>query len=111
MVESLVPLTRIAVINKTINIAGKLIQIGIPNKVGTKVSGFAATILEAVKGSFTSQTGGLANHAGKNFSNPLINCTKWFDQAHATAINPIAYSNIKTQPTIQAANSPRVANV
>ena len=32
--ESLVPLTNIQVINKTIKIAGKLIQIGTPNKVG-----------------------------------------------------------------------------
>ena len=34
LVESFVPFTKIIVINKTIRIAGKLIQIGIPINVG-----------------------------------------------------------------------------
>ena len=86
-------------------------QSGTPKSLGTNVSGFSARILVAENISLTSQTGGCAIQDGKSLSNPLKNWTKWFDQAHATAIKPIAYSSIKTQPTIHAANSPRVANV
>ena len=34
---------------------------------------------------------------------------KWFDQPEETVLAPMAYSSVRSQPMIQANNSPRVA--
>ena len=52
-VESLVPLTKIAVVNNTtIIIAGKFIHIGTPKSVGTCILGSSATNFDTVNTSF-----------------------------------------------------------
>ena len=48
-VESLVPLTKIAVVNNTIIIAGKFIHIGTPKSVGTCILGSSATNFDTVE--------------------------------------------------------------
>ena len=51
----------------------------------------------------------VVSHGGITSPKPFSSSTKYPDQDTATATLPIAYSMMRSQPMIQATNSPSVA--
>ena len=57
----------------------------------------------------SNENGDDTNRAGRIRPKSLAKLTTYPDQPMATAIAPTAYSRIRSQPMIQAINSPNVA--
>src|SRR5262245_5474507 len=98
--DSLMPMTRTQVTRAVMTTAGRLQTIGVPKMWGAESKN--PSVREAVTRSVRSQ-------AGIWMPNPLRSSTKYPDHDTATATLPIAYSMMRSQPMIQAMNSPSVA--
>src|ERR1041385_1150928 len=111
--DSLTPMTRITVITATERNAGRLAMIGTPNRCGAAPSAEARyTVLGSDAPEATAWTaiaaerGSVASQAGMLMPKWLTSSTKYPAHPIATPMFPTAYSMIKSQPMIQATNSP-----
>src|SRR5205823_12880390 len=103
--DSLIPMTSTADISATMPTAGRLMMA--PVRLSP---GWAQPTAWAVTWAMVHNcVGGAVRLAGIRTPNSPSRDTKWPDQPTPTVAAPAAYSSTRSQPMIQAANSPMVA--
>ena len=105
LADSLMPITRIVDISTTMNTAGKLSHAPVKFRPARPQPATACSTCRAVH----HCVGEAARWGGITMPNWLSSDTRWPDQPTPTVAAPAAYSSTRSQPMIQAMNSPIVA--